>query len=77
MDLLKKSGFDFDKHKTKGIPHFHFAEYLVASGLCLNPSIHWITFHGGVDFGYLLRVMINQDLPNDENSFFECVNSYF
>ena len=45
------------------------AEYLITSGVCLNPKIHWITFHGGVDFGYLLRVLLGHDLPNDENAF--------
>lgn len=77
MDLLRKSGFDFEKHKTKGIPPQIFAEYMIISGLCLNQNMHWITFHGGIDFGYLLRVLTNRDLPNDENSFFDYVNSYF
>jgi CCR4-NOT transcription complex subunit 7/8 len=70
MDLLKRSGFDFEKHKAKGIPHGLFGEYLITSGLCLNPEVHWITFHGGVDFGYILKVLIGTDLPNDEQSFF-------
>jgi CCR4-NOT transcription complex subunit 7/8 len=77
MDLLKRSGFDFDKHKNKGIPHTVLAEYFITSGLCLNPTIHWITFHGGVDFGYLLRVLLGHDLPNEENTFLELLNSYF
>lgn len=71
MDLLKRSGFDFEKHKTKGIPHQALGEYLLTSGLCINPSIHWVTFHGGVDFGYLLRVLLGHDLPNDETIFLD------
>lgn len=58
MDLLKRSGFDFEKHKVKGIPHNLFGEYLITSGICLNPEVHWITFHGGVDFGYILKVIL-------------------
>lgn len=77
MDLLKRSGFDFDKHKTKGIPHEKFAEYLITSGVFLNPEVHWITFHGGVDFGYLLKVVLGTELPNDETNFFELMNIYF
>lgn len=65
MDLLKRSGLDFDKHKAKGIPHEKFAEYLITSGLVLNPDMHWITFHGGVDFGYLLKSLMNTEIPND------------
>ena len=39
--------------------------------------MHWITFHGGVDFGYMLRAIMGQDLPSDEASFFEMMNVYF
>lgn len=53
------------------------AEYLITSGLCLNPNLHWITFHGGIDFGYLLRILLGHDLPNDEANFLESLNSYF
>jgi len=54
-----------------------FAEYLITSGVCLNPNIHWITFHGGVDFGYMLRVLLGHELPLDEATFFEYMNEYF
>jgi CCR4-NOT transcription complex subunit 7/8 len=77
MDLLKRSGFDFDKHKSQGIPPSMFAEYFITSGLCLNPNNHWVTFHGGVDFGYMLRVFLGTDLPPTEMSFFEMMNNYF
>lgn len=77
MELLKRSGFDFDKHKTRGIPHDKFGEYLITSGICINPNVHWITFHGGVDFGYLLKVMMGSEMPSDEASFFEMMNVYF
>jgi CCR4-NOT transcription complex subunit 7/8 len=77
MDLLKRSGFDFERHKTKGIPHNIFGEYLVTSGLCLNPEVHWITFHGGVDFGYLLKSLLGEELPSEESGFFERMEAYF
>jgi CCR4-NOT transcription complex subunit 7/8 len=57
MDLLRQSGFEFERHKNEGIPHQLFAEYLITSGLVLNRKNNWITFHGGVDFGYLLRLL--------------------
>ena len=77
MDLLMRSGFDFEKHKTKGIPSQLFAEYILTSGMCLTNKIHWITFQGGVDFGYMLRALIGTDLPNDETGFFDLMSSYF
>jgi CCR4-NOT transcription complex subunit 7/8 len=77
MDLLKRSGFDFDKHKTAGIPPALFGEYFITSGLCLNPNNHWITFHGGVDFGYMLRAFLGTDLPQTEMIFFDMMNNYF
>ncbi len=77
MDLLIKSGFNFELHRKRGIPHTLFAEYLITSTLCLNPEVHWITFHGGVDFGYLLKSLIGSNLPSDETSFFQLMDAYF
>jgi len=64
MKLLKQSGFNFEKHKTDGIPHQLFAEYLISSGIIMNRRNHWITFHGGLDFGYLLKILSNEELPS-------------
>ncbi len=78
MNLLKRSGFDFNAHRTRGIPHRIFAEHFITSGLCLNPQINWITFHGSVDFGYLLKSLLGGfNLPVDEKSFFEAMRAYF
>lgn len=63
MTLLRDSGSNFEKHKTDGIPHAIFAEHLISSGLVLNPRNHWITFHGAVDYGYLLKILLGQKLP--------------
>jgi CCR4-NOT transcription complex subunit 7/8 len=49
----------------------------MTSSLCLNPEVHWITFHGGVDFGYILRALIGSPLPADEANFFDLMNAYF
>lgn len=78
MDLLKESGLDFNKHKTDGIPHLLFAEYLITSGLVLNTKTHWITFAGGVDFGYLLKyIRGEQSLPANEKLFLNELKYYF
>jgi hypothetical protein len=65
LDLLIRSGFDFDQHKLRGIPHQLFGEYLISSGLCLNSHLRWITFNGSTDFAYLLKSLIGTELPND------------
>lgn len=75
--MLKNSGFDFEKHKNTGIPLQLFSEYLITSGICFNQDIHWVTFHGAIDFGYVLKALIGQDLPPDETSFLEMLNIFF
>lgn len=77
MDILKQSGLDFQRHKTDGIPHNLFAEYLISSGLVLNPRNHWITFHGGADFGYLLRQLLGYNLPNSQDEYLRDLQLYF
>lgn len=75
--MLQNSGFDFQQHKMKGIPHSVFAEYIITSGLCFNPNNKWITFNGGFDFAYLLKCFAGQDLPDTEPAFFKQLNDYF
>ena len=47
------------------------------SGLVLNPEIHWISFHGCYDFGYLLKLLINTNLPDSENEYLNLLDIYF
>ena len=77
MDMLKKCGIDFDKLKKKGIKHDKFAQYFMVSNLVLNPDVHWVSFQGSYDFGYLLKLLINKDLPQTEDEFIEELNTYF
>ena len=77
VDMLKKCGIDFDKLKKKGIKHHIFAQYFMVSNLVLNEDVHWVSFQGSYDFGYLLKLLINQDLPQTEDEFMEELNRYF
>ena len=77
MDMLKKCGIDFDKLKKKGIKHDKFAQYFMVSNLVLNPDVHLVSFQGSYDFGYLLKLLINKDLPQTEDEFIEELNTYF
>lgn len=49
----------------------------MCSGVVLNDEIKWITFHGSYDFGYLLKVLTQQPLPESEKEFFEDLEIYF
>lgn len=77
MDLLTRSGIDFQKHEEKGIDVMLFGEMLIASGIVLDDNIKWISFHSGYDFGYLLKVLACKPLPQDETQFFALIHTYF
>jgi len=77
IDLLVRSGIDFEKHRDFGIEVEDFAELLISSGLVLNNNIRWIAFHGGYDFAYLLRCMTGSNLPAEEPEFFELLETWF
>ncbi|KAJ1911258.1 CCR4-NOT core DEDD RNase subunit [Tieghemiomyces parasiticus] len=77
IDLLTNSGIDFHKNKDHGIDPAHFGELMTTSGLVLMDDVKWISFHSGYDFGYLLKVLICQQLPADEQGFFELLSTYF
>ncbi|PNH12651.1 putative CCR4-associated factor 1 7 [Tetrabaena socialis] len=77
IELLKQSGIDFALHELRGIDVHRFGELLMTSGIVLNDDVRWITFHSNYDFGYLLKILTCQPLPNTEAEFFELLNIYF
>lgn len=77
IEMLSQAGIKFDKHATKGIDPQIFSEYFIASGLVLNEDIKWISFHGGFDFAYLVRMLCGVDLPDDDLGFSSLLNIYF
>mmetsp|Transcript_10473 Transcript_10473/g.18298 ORF Transcript_10473/g.18298 Transcript_10473/m.18298 type:complete len:306 (-) Transcript_10473:639-1556(-) len=77
IELLTKSGIDFQLNEQRGIDVVRFGELLMTSGVVLNEDIRWITFHSGYDFGYLLKVLTCQPLPTSEAEFFELLNMFF
>ncbi|EFJ15954.1 hypothetical protein SELMODRAFT_84624 [Selaginella moellendorffii] len=77
IELLKQSGIDFQKNQEHGIDAERFGELLMSSGVILNESVHWITFHSGYDFGYLLKLLTCQNLPPSEADFFVLLRIYF
>lgn len=77
IELLRQSGIDFKKNNEKGIDAKLFGELLMSSGIVLNDSVHWVTFHSGYDFGYLLKLLTCQNLPETQAEFFNLINIYF
>lgn len=77
IELLKQSGIDFAQNEARGINVHKFGELLMSSGIVLNEDVRWITFHSGYDFGYLLKVLTCQPLPQSEADFFELLKIYF
>lgn len=77
VDLLQNSGIQFEKHEQEGIDPIHFAEIMLVSGLVLREPVKWLSFHSGYDFGYLLNLLTNQNLPKTEAEFFELLKLYF
>nr|CAD7438336.1 unnamed protein product [Timema bartmani]CAD7587710.1 unnamed protein product [Timema genevievae] len=77
IDLLQNSGIQFKKHEDEGIDPLQFAELLMTSGVVLMDNIKWLSFHSTYDFGYLVKLLTDQDLPQDEDEFFELLRLYF
>jgi CCR4-NOT transcription complex subunit 7/8 len=77
IESLKNAGIDFAALERDGIDPFDFAALLIPSGLVCFDNVHWISFHGGYDFGYLTKLMICRALPNDEVEFDQIMKLYF
>jgi len=73
--MLCLQGIEFKRHEEHGIDIHHFAELLMCSGVVLCDEVHWITFHAGYDFGYILKLLTCKPLPADEDEFFAEVRS--
>ncbi|RWS02872.1 CCR4-NOT transcription complex subunit 7-like protein [Dinothrombium tinctorium] len=77
IDLLQNSGIQFKKHEEQGVDPYDFAELLMSSGIVLSDNVKWLSFHSGYDFGYLLKMLTDQNLPTEESEFFELLRIYF
>ncbi|GAB5362187.1 hypothetical protein AAMO2058_000776800 [Amorphochlora amoebiformis] len=76
IEFLKKSGINFDRHAKDGIDVMEFAEMLITSAIVLNDDVKWVTFHSGYDYGYLLRLLTCEKLPEREDDFFNLLKTY-
>jgi len=77
IQMLKKSGADFEKHNTQGIDPQEFGSLLITSGMTLTDDVNWISFHSGYDFAYLVKMLSAKPLPEDEDSYRKLVEIFF
>uniref|UniRef100_A0A7S1NUH4 poly(A)-specific ribonuclease n=1 Tax=Eutreptiella gymnastica TaxID=73025 RepID=A0A7S1NUH4_9EUGL len=77
LEMLERAGINFDRHLEEGIEACTFAELMISSGLVLNDENRWVAFHSGYDFGYLLKLLTNAELPEQEADFFETLRLWF
>lgn len=75
--FLEDNGMSFHGRKRKGISLEQFAVEITASGLVIMDDIRWISFQGGYDFGYLLKLISGEELPSSEREFFENLALFF
>lgn len=77
INLLREAGIDFEELVEHGIDPMVFSDLLMGSGLVINPDVFWITFHGAYDFSYLLKVLINDALPQTSEQFMNYLKHIF
>lgn len=77
IESLQQAGIDFAALERDGIDPHEFAALLIPSGLVCFDEVRWISFHGGYDFGYLTKLLICKQLPNDEVEFDRVMKLYF
>ncbi|CAI0462644.1 unnamed protein product [Linum tenue] len=77
VDLLRRQGIDFEKNTKDGIEAVKFAEVMISSGLVLNDSVSWVTFHSAYDFGYLVKCLTQRPLPDRLTEFLDIVRMFF
>ncbi|OAF68158.1 hypothetical protein A3Q56_04081 [Intoshia linei] len=63
IQMLQEAGIDFSRHASDGIDHQLFGEMFMVSGLVLNKKITWISFHSTYDYGYLMKLLLNKEIP--------------
>lgn len=77
IQMLKKSGADFQKLADQGIDTQEFGSLLITSGMILTQDVNWISFHSGYDFAYLIKMLTAKPLPENEEDYRKLVEVFF
>ncbi|KAL3839337.1 hypothetical protein ACJIZ3_023928 [Penstemon smallii] len=77
IKLLRDGGMNFDTMHEFGISVSHFAELMMSSGLVCSDYVTYVTFHGGYDFGYLIKALTGRNLPETLPEFVDLLRVFF
>ena len=66
-----------EAHDKNGIDPHDFGALLVSSGFAMMEDVRWISFHSGYDFGYLVKLMLCKQLPEDETEYRKLLSIFF
>ncbi len=77
FDLLLNSGIDFNLLKKHGINPAYFGEKILQSGLVMNPNLTWICFAGNFDIAYLIKIMMQEKMPSQRQTFKKYMDIFF
>ncbi|KAG6424497.1 hypothetical protein SASPL_114915 [Salvia splendens] len=77
IQLLSDSGIDFAHNMEKGVDAVRFGDLLMSSGVAGNGNVSLITFQGGYDLGYLLKILSGKSLPGSVEGFLRLLKVYF
>lgn len=75
VELLKKSGIDFDRFRREGVRGDELAELLPAALFGTPIGTRWITFHGLYDVAYLVKLITGRPLPGTLQGFLHLVRT--
>lgn len=77
IDFLASQGMNMEMHEQSGIDPHEFGALLISSGLVLVDDVRWISFHSGYDFGYLVKIMLCNPLPDEEGEYRKLLSIFF
>lgn len=71
IQLLEEARISFDKLAKNGIDSAVFMNVFKKGLLIANPNLTWLSFHGGYDFAYLIKLATGELLPETLKGFNE------
>ncbi|XP_020259053.1 probable CCR4-associated factor 1 homolog 11 [Asparagus officinalis] len=77
IELLKRSGIDFDKNRKYGISADVLSIGLTEKLIAGCEGLKWITFHGLYDLAYLIKLVYKMPLPETLAGFLGLVRILF
>ncbi|KAL5547453.1 hypothetical protein UlMin_002684 [Ulmus minor] len=77
IKLLCQNGIDFQKNIEKGINARTFRARFMSSWVLSDKNRRWVTFGGGYDFGYLIKMLTGKNLPEKLQEFSEKLKEFF